>query len=52
MKQQPKEKELKELLAMAKDFELQMREQSETARKIAIKYDHCSVEKSTNKQKT
>jgi len=39
MKQPPSEQELKELLAMAKDFEKQIKDQSEKARKIAIKYE-------------
>ena len=47
MKQPPNEKELKELLVMVKDFEMQMKEQLETAREIAIKYD-----KSTRNQQT
>jgi hypothetical protein len=42
----PDEKELKALVAMAKDFEVQIREQSEIARKIAMKCEIIS-----NKQK-
>ena len=38
MKKLPDEKDLKDLAKMAKNFEAQMREQSETARKIAMKY--------------
>ena len=36
MSKLPEEKELQALTQMAKDFEAQMREQSEIARKIAI----------------
>ena len=39
MKQKPREKELKELLAMAKNFEAQMKEQSEIVRNISLKDD-------------
>ena len=50
MKQQPSEKELKELLTMAKNFETQMKEQSEIARKISLKYDKVIKERE-NKQR-
>jgi hypothetical protein len=36
MNKLPDEKELKGLVAMAKEFEAQIKQQSETARKIAI----------------
>ncbi len=36
MRQQPSEKELQELLAMAQNFEAQRKEQSEIARKISL----------------
>ncbi len=49
MKQQPSEKELKELVTMVKDFEAQIKDQSETARKIAIKYNKV-IKKSKNQQ--
>lgn len=45
MKQKPNEKELKELLSMAKDFEAQIREQSEIAREIAIEYEEALSKK-------
>ncbi len=50
MKQQPSEKELKELLAMAKNFESQMQEQLEIARKISLKYEKIIKERE-NKQR-
>jgi hypothetical protein len=39
MKKLPDEKELKALVTMAKDFDVQIREQLEIARKIAIEYE-------------
>lgn len=50
MKQQPSEKELTELLAMAQNFETQMKEQLEIARKISLKYDKVIKERE-NKQR-
>ena len=50
MKQQPSEKELTELLAMAQNFEAQMKEQLEIARKISLKYDKVIKERE-NKQR-
>ena len=47
---QPSEKELKELLAMAQNFEAQMKEQSEIARNISLKYDKFIKERE-NKQR-
>lgn len=44
MKKQPDEKKLKALVKMAKDFEVQIREQSEIARQIAVKCENLQIE--------
>ncbi len=46
----PDEKELKALVAMAKEFEAQIREQSETARKIAMDCEE-TINKKQKEQK-
>ena len=49
MSKLPDEQELKILVEMAKDFEAQMREQSEIARKIAIECEE-AINKKQKKQ--
>ena len=49
MSKLPDEKELKALVAMVKEFEEQIREQSETARKIAMECEE-AVNKNPKKQ--
>jgi hypothetical protein len=48
MSKLPDEQELKALVEMAKGFEAQIREQSETARKIAIKCEQTINKKQKN----
>lgn len=50
MNKLPDEKELKALVAMAKNFEVQMKDQSETARKIAMECEK-TINKKQNTQK-
>ena len=49
MNKLPDEKELKALAEMAQDFEAQMRDQSETARKIAMELEK-AISKDQKKQ--
>lgn len=46
----PDQKELKELVAMAKDFEVQRRKQSETARKIATECEEALKDKQNKRE--
>lgn len=50
MNKLPNEKELKVLVAMAKDFEAQIREQSEIAKKIAMECEE-TINKKQEEQK-
>ncbi|MEY4520688.1 MAG: hypothetical protein RLZZ499_3288 [Cyanobacteriota bacterium] len=49
MKKLPDTKELKVLLKMAKDFEVQIKEQSEIARQITTKYENLEIEQQQQK---
>jgi hypothetical protein len=50
MSKLPNEQELKALVEMAKNFETQIREQSETVREIAIKCEEIINQKQKNQK--